>query len=312
MAGPRQELGKPLLIRPLPSASPLRLTSGQLTALALLVPAIAFVIGTIAYPLGLEVWLSLSNAQVGELGRFVGLANFQYLIRQGTYHDALLNTLLYTVISIGAKSVLGLALAYALARSFPGRRVVYALIFLPFVFPTVTGTMAWYYLFSNVHGAINYLLMSWGLSHNGINWLGSSGPLPMASLITVNVWHGVGLFLILLLAGLRSIGTDMLDAALVDGASGWQRFLHVTLPVLRPPLVLASVLSIMGTFGDFAIVHVLTNGGPANHTQTITHMAFLVALRDGDLGVSAAIAFSLMPVYLVVLAYILRTVVRPE
>ena len=135
--------------------------------------------------------------------------------------------------------------------------------------------------------------------------------LPMASLITVNVWHGVGLFVILLLAGLRSIPHAVLDAALVDGAREWQRFVYVTLPLLRPAFALGAVLSIMGTFGDFAIIHVLTNGGPAGHTQTITHMAFLVALRDGDLGVSSAIAFSLIPVYLVALAYMLRTVVRP-
>jgi multiple sugar transport system permease protein len=277
--------------------------------LLLLSPALFFVVVFIAFPLGLEMWFSVSNAQVGELGSFVGLSNFGYLVQQGTYHDALVNTSVYTVISIGVKATLGIALAFALARPFRGRRVVYALIFLPFIFPTVTGTMAWYYLFSNVHGAINYTLMALG-SREGIDWLGSFGPLPMASLITVNVWHGVGLFVILLLAGLRSIPTEVLDSALVDGARGWQRFVHVILPLLRPAFALAAVLSIMGTFGDFAIIHILTNGGPANHTQTVPHMAFLVALRDGDLGVSAAIAFSLLPVYLVALAYMLRTVVR--
>jgi multiple sugar transport system permease protein len=216
----------------------------------------------------------------------------------------------YTVVSIGAKAILGMALAFALARPFPGRRVVYALIFLPFVFPTVTGTMAWYFLFSNVYHGINYTLTAAGLGGVEIDWLGSFGPLPMASLITVNVWHGVGLFAVLLLSGLRAIPNEVLDAALVDGARSRQRFVHVILPMLKPALVMASVLSIMGTFGDFAIVHVLTNGGPANHTQTITHMAFQVALRDGDLGTGAAVAFSMLPVYLIVLAYMLRSVVR--
>jgi multiple sugar transport system permease protein len=278
--------------------------------LLLLSPALFFVVVFIAFPLGLETWFSVSNAQVGELGTFVGLANVGYLIRQGTYHEALVNTAVYNVVSIAAKAVLGMGLALALSRSFRGRRVVYALIFLPFIFPTITGTMAWYYLLSNVHGAINYVLMELGLSRDGIDWLGSFGPLPMASLITVNVWHGVGLFVVLLLAGLRSIPPEVLDSALVDGARSWQRFLHVILPLLKPAFALAAVLSIMGTFGDFAIIHILTNGGPANHTQTVPHMAFLVALRDGDLGVSSAIAFSLMPVYLIAVAYMLRTVVR--
>lgn len=310
MAGSRQAARKQLAVLGLPTAPPWRTPHNFWPVLLLLSPALFFVVVFVAFPLGLETWFSVSNAQVGELGSFVGLANFGYLIQQGTYHDALVNTSVYTVVSIAAKATLGMALAFALYRPFRGRRVVYALIFLPFIFPTITGTMAWYYLFSNVHGAINYALMAWGLSRDGIDWLGSFGPLPMASLITVNVWHGVGLFVILLLAGLRSIPSEVLDSALVDGARSWQRFVHVILPLLKPAFALAGVLSIMGTFGDFAIMHILTNGGPAGHTQTLTHLAFVVALRDGDLGVSAAIAFSLMPVYLIAVAYMLRTVVR--
>jgi multiple sugar transport system permease protein len=277
---------------------------------ALPAPALLIVAGTIVFPLALEVWYSLSDAQVGQLGHFVGLANYAYLVRQPTYHDAVLNTLVYTVTSIVIKAILGVAVALAVARHFPGRRLVYALLFLPFVFPMTMGTMAWYYLFSNVHGALNYILMQSKVVPNGIDWLGSFGPLPMASLITVNVWHETGLFAVLSLAGLRSIGSEIIDSARVDGATGSQRFLHIVLPLLQPALVLGAALSIMGSFGDFAIVHVLTNGGPANHTQTIPHMAFMVALRDGDVGVGGATAFSLLPAYLLMLAYLLRTAAR--
>ncbi len=277
---------------------------------ALPAPAFLIVAGAIVYPLALELWYSLSDAQVGELGRFVGLANYAYLLHQPTYHDALRNTFVYTVASITIKAILGMAVALAVARHFPGRRLVYALLFLPFVFPMTMGTMAWYYLFSNVHGALNYILMQSKLVPNGVDWLGSFGPLPMASLITVNVWHETGLFAVLLLAGLRSIGSEIIDSARVDGATSSQRFLHIVLPLLQPALVLGAALSIMGSFGDFAIVHVLTNGGPANHTQTIPHMAFMVALRDGNVGVGGAVAFTLMPVYFLMLAYLLRTAVR--
>jgi len=277
---------------------------------ALPAPALLIVAGAIAYPLGLGLWFSLSDAQVGQLGNFVGLANYAYLLRQPTYHGALLNTLVYTVASITIKAILGMAVALAITHRFPGRRLVYAVLFLPFVFPMIMGTMAWYYLFSNVHGALNYILMQSGLVPNGVDWLGSFGPLPMVSLITVNVWHETGLFAVLLLAGLRSIGSEIIDSARVDGATGSQRFLHIVLPLLQPALVLGAALSIMGSFGDFAIVHVLTNGGPANHTQTIPHMAFMVALRDGDVGVGGAVAFSLLPAYVLMLAYLLRTAVR--
>jgi len=277
---------------------------------ALPAPALLIVTGAIAYPLGLELWFSLSNAQVGQFGNFVGLANYAYLLHQPTYHQALLNTLIYTVATITIKAILGMAVALAIARHFPGRRLVYAFLFLPFVFPMTMGTMAWYYLLSNVHGGLNYILMQSKLVPDGVNWLGSSGPLPMASLITVNVWHETGLFAVLLLAGLRSIGSEMIDSARLDGATSTQLFLHVVLPLLRPALVLGAALALMGSFGDFAIVHVLTNGGPANHTQTIPHLAFMVALRDGDVGVSGAVAISLLPVYFLMLAYLLRTVRR--
>jgi len=277
---------------------------------ALPAPAFLIVAGAIVFPLALELWYSLSDAQVGQLGRFVGLANFAYLLRQPTYHDALINTLIYTVASITIKAILGIAVALAIAHRFPGRRLVYALLFLPFVFPMTMGMMAWYYLFSNVHGALNYILMQSKLVPNGVDWLGSFGPLPMASLITVNVWHETGLFAVLSLAGLRSIGSEIIDSARVDGATSSQRFFHIVLPLLQPALVLGAALSIMGSFGDFAIVHVLTNGGPANHTQTIPHMAFMIALRDGNVGVGGAVAFTLLPVYLLMLAYLLRTAVR--
>ena len=283
---------------------------GLIARAALPAPALLIVAATIAYPLALELWWSLSDAQVGRLGNFVGLANYAYLFRQPTYRDALLNTLVYTVASIAVKAILGLALAFAVARRFPGRRLVYALLFLPFVFPTTMGTMAWYYLFSSVHGALNYLLMQSTLAPNGVDWLGSFGPLPMLSLITVNVWHGTGLFTVLSLAGLRSIPAEVIDSAWVDGATGGQRLLRIVLPLLQPALVLGAALSVMGSFGDFAIVHVLTNGGPANHTQTIPHMAFMVALRDGDVGVGGAVAVTLLPAYVLMLAYLLRTAVR--
>src|SRR3989454_9636037 len=201
---------------------------------ALPAPALLIVAGAIAYLLGLELWYSLSDAQVGQPGHFVGLANYAHLLRQPTYHDALRNTLVYSVASITIKAVLGMAVALAVARRFPGRRLIYALLFLPFVFPTTVGTMAWYYLFSNVHGALNYILMGSGLVPNGVDWLGGFGPLPMASLITVNVWHGTGLFTVLLLAGLRSIPTEMVDSARVDGATASQRLLHIVLPRLQP------------------------------------------------------------------------------
>ncbi len=269
----------------------------------MLAPALAFVLGVIAYPLATALWFSLTSVQIGGAGHFVGLANYRFLFGLGTYGDAVRNTVVYTAGSTVLKALLGMLLAFALARPFPGRRLVYAALFLPFIFPADVGAVAWYYLFSNVHGGINYLIQ------RDVAWLGN-GPLAMASLVTVNVWHGTALFTVLSLAALRSVPRHVLDAAITDGARWYQRFLRILLPYLVPGLVLAALLSVLGTFGDFVFVHLITGGGPANSTSIVGTMAFQVALIDGDLGLASAISFSVIPVYLVGLAYLLRLVGR--
>jgi multiple sugar transport system permease protein len=267
------------------------------------------VLGIVAYPLALAAWYSLSNAQVGEAGRFIGLANYRYLLNQGTYHDAIRNTVAYTLAGTLLKAGVGLAVALALASPFRGRRLVSAALFLPFVFPTVVATIAWYYLFSSVHGGLNYLLLSLHLVRTSVPFLGT-GWSAMAGLVTVNVWHGSALFAVLVLAGLRMVPRDVLDAATTDGARIVRRFWHVVLPSLVPAFALGAMLSAAGTFGDFAIVHLLTGGGPANSTTILSTMAFQTALRDGDLGVACAVALSILPLYAAGLVYLLRLVRR--
>ena len=262
-------------------------------------------LGVIAYPLGLSVWLSLSNAAPGTDGSWVGLANYQFLAGLATYRQVVLNTFVFSLASTAIKGALGLAMAIALQRDFRGRGIVYAVCFLPFVFPPSIGTTAWYYLLSNVHGAFNYALLGAHLIAGPIAFTGS-GIGPMASVVTVNVWHGTALFGILCLAALRSIPPVIFDAAATDGATAWRRFLHIQLPLLRPALVLASLLSIVGNFGDFGIVFLLTGGGPIGKTDIISTSAFANALVVGDLGVGSTVALSAVPAYLVVLVVAFR------
>jgi multiple sugar transport system permease protein len=271
----------------------------------LLAPAIAFVFGIVLYPLGLAFWLSVTDAQVGETGSFIGLANFRYLLAQGTYHDAVRNTFVYTALGTALKAAIGIGAAMALASPFAGRRLVQAALFLPFVFPTVVGTIAWYYLFSSVHGGLNYVLLSWHLASQPVAFL-AAGSTAMAALVAVNVWHGTALFTVLVLAVVRSVAQDVLDAAATDGAGPVQRFVFVIVPSLVPALAVGVVLSVVGTFGDFSIVLLLTGGGPANSTTTLSTMAFQVALRDGALGVACAVALSTLPLYAVGVVYLLR------
>src|SRR5215469_4050644 len=278
-----------------------------LAAGAMLAPAAALSLGLVAYAIGLEAWFSVSDAGPGTNGDFVGLANFQFLAGLDSFWQAVENTAIYAGTSAALKLALGLAMALALARPFPGRRLVYAAVFLPFIFPVVLGTIAWFFLLSNVNGGLDWLLIRAHLMVQPFEW---KGRLPMVSVVTVNVWHGTALFGILLLAALRSIPRDLVDAAAVDGAGQLRRFVHVILPYLRPAALLGVVLSLLGNFGDYAIVELLTRGGPLGRSQVVSTYAFENALLSGAIGVGAATALVMVPVYMAALVAAYRLLGR--
>lgn len=275
----------------------------------LLSPALFFVLGVIAYPLGLAIWLSLTDATIGETGRFVGLTQYRFLFSDPAYRDALWHTFEYNGLALACKLVLGTLLALALLPRFRGRRLIYALLLLPLLFPIVMDSITWYFLFSDVHGGINSILLMLGLVREQYPFLGS-GVSAMLSLVAVNVWHGTPLFTMLALAALRSVSRDYLDSARLDGAGSLAVFRYVQLPALVPALTLAGLLSVLGTFGDYAIVHLMTAGGPGGETQIISSLAFTEALRGGDLAGGITTALSVVPVYLAGLLLVLRLLVR--
>jgi multiple sugar transport system permease protein len=275
----------------------------------LLGPAVFFVLGVIAYPLALAVWYSLTDATVGEPGSFIGLAQYSYLVRDPEYRAALWHTFAYDGLSVALKLLLGTALAFALLRPFRGRRALYTVLLLPLLFPVVMVSITWYFLLSDVHGVFNYILLLTGVVHQEYAFLGT-GTSALLSLVAINVWHGTPLFMVLALAGLQSVSQDLLDSARVDGAGPWSRFWHLQLPALVPGLALASLLSILGTFGDYAIVHLVTAGGPGGSTNIVSSLAFVEALRLGDLATGIAIGLSVVPAYLAALAVVVWILLR--
>ena len=284
---------------------PYRRRRQRALAVLFLAPAAILCMAPIAYALGLELWFSLSDAAPGTDGRFIGLANFQALAGLDGFWQMLQNTAVYTVSGTLLKLAFGLAMALALVRPFRGRRLVYAALFLPFIFPVVLGTIAWYFLFSNVHGALDWLLLQAHLETQPVDW---KGRFPLLSVVIVNVWHGSALFGVLLLAAMRSVPTDLLDAAAVDGAGRTRRFLHIVVPYLRPAAILGCLLSVLGNFGDFATVELLTRGGPLGRSQIVSTYAFENALLSGAIGFGAAVALVMIPVYVAALLIALRLV----
>jgi ABC-type sugar transport system permease subunit len=285
----------------LPSRRPSR--RNLLVAGAMLAPAAVLSLGLLAYAMGLEAWFSVSDAGPGTNGDFVGLANFQFLAGLDSFWQAVENTAIYAGTSTALKLALGLAMAVALARPFLGRRLVYAALFLPFIFPVVLGTIAWFFLLSNVNGGLNWLLIRAHLLPQPFEW---TGRLPMVSVVAVSVWHGTALFGVLFLAALRSIPRDVLDAAAVDGAGQLRRFVNIVIPYLRPAALIGIVLSLLGNFGDYSIVELLTRGGPLGRSQIVSTFAFENALLSGYIGLGAAVALVMVPVYVVALVVAYR------
>ncbi|HEX6348100.1 MAG TPA: sugar ABC transporter permease [Candidatus Dormibacteraeota bacterium] len=285
--------------------NPARLRGSRALALLLLAPAVLLCLLPITYALALELWFSVSSAAPGTDGGFVGLANFQFLAGLDSFWQMLFNSAAYLVSGTLLKLLFGLLMALALVRPFPGRRLLYAGLFLPFIFPVVLGTIAWYFLLTNVHGALDYLLQGAHLTQQPLDL---KSRLPLLSVVAVNVWHGSALFGVLLLAGMRSVPADQLDAAVVDGAAPVRRFLHIVVPYLRPAAVLGCLLSVLGNFGDFATVELLTRGGPLGRSQIVSTFAFENALLSGALGLGAAVALVMVPVYLVALAVAFRLI----
>jgi multiple sugar transport system permease protein len=295
--------------RPVPRLR--RLEDERWLALALLVPTAVLLGLFIAYPFFEGVILSLSSARVGIPGEFVGLKNFVKIWNDSIFRTAVWNTFWYTGVTTVFKLALGLWLAMLLNRHFKGKALIRAFILLPFIIPTVLSTFAWKWMFDPTFSVINWTLYQLGLIHGRINWLGDPN-LALISVIIVNVWRGVPFFAISLLAGLQTINPELQEAAAIDGARPWQRFWHVTWPLLLPVTMVVVLFSVIQTFADFQLVYVLTGGGPANATQLFATYAYQIGIGTGLLSQGATISLAVFPVLLLVVIVQLIYIRRVE
>ena len=268
-------------------------------ALMLLLPTVALLGLFIAYPFVKGVMLSVTDAKVGVPGHFVGLQNFKEIWNDSIFRVAVWNTCLYTLVATIFKLVLGLWLAVLLNRHFRGKAFTRAFILLPFIIPTVLSTFAWKWMFDPTFSVLNWMLFHVGIIKTRINWLGDPD-LAMISVIIVNVWRGVPFYAITLLAGLQTISPELHEAAAIDGARAWQRFRHVTWPLLLPVTLVVTLFSVIQTFADFQLVYVLTGGGPANATQLFATYAYQIGIGTGLLSQGATISLAVFPVLLLV------------
>jgi multiple sugar transport system permease protein len=188
----------------------------------------------------------------------------------------------------------GLGMALVVNQTFRGRNLVRAFLLLPFIVPTALSTVAWMWILDPTFSVVNWLLVHAKLLTSGYSFLGNA-TLAMGSLVVVNTWRGVPFYGITLLAGLQTIPADLYEAAAIDGATGVQRFLYVTLPVIKPVLIIVTMFSVIFTFGDFQLIYALTHGGPANATHVFSTWSFDIGMSAGQLGMGAAVALAILP-----------------
>ncbi len=269
---------------------------------AFMLPAAVLLIGLLAYPLGLGTWLGFTDAKIGRPGQWVGLENFSYLVGDSVTQLALFNTLFYTVVASILKFVLGLWLALLLNKNLPFKSFFRAVVLLPWIVPTALSAIAFWWLYDAQFSVFSWVLTRLGLIDRYIDFLGDPWNARLST-IAANVWRGVPFVAISLLAGLQTISPSYYEASAIDGATPWQQFRHVTLPLLTPIIAVVMTFSVLFTFTDFPLIYVLTRGGPLNATHLMATLSFQRAISGGALGEGAAIATAMVPFLLAAIMF---------
>ena len=270
----------------------------------LMLPLLIVMVAVIGWPLADTVRLSFTDARlVGTSGHFVGIDNYARMLASSNFRSTLTTTALFAVISVAAEMVLGVAAALLLNQNFHGRAIVRALMILPWALPTVVNATLWRLIYNPEYGALNAALTQLGLIDGYRSWLGEPAT-ALAAIIVADCWKNFPLVALIALAALQAVPRDMNAAALVDGAGPLARFRFVTLPYLAGPLMVALVLRTIEAFKVFDIIWVMTRGGPANSTRTLSIYVYQEAFsfqRAGS-GASLALIVTLL-VTLLALAY---------
>ncbi len=280
----------------------------------LVAPAILYVLLLVGLPFLLAVYYSVSAYTIYDPSwRFVGLENFRQIVANPTFRETLTNTFLFTFGSQALGLVLGKFGAFLLLKPFPGRRIVRALIILPWAVPIALATVAWEWMFDSLYSVINWTLIALGIitRADAPNWLGNPH-LAMLCVIVVNAWRFFPFAIVIFLAGITSIPQDVIDAATVDGAGFWRRNYQIVMPMILPIVAVGLIFGIVFTFTDLSIVFLLTNGGPVGATSVLGFSGFQVGIVSGDVSHGAAISLFMLPVLFFVVIFMLRFIRRRE
>lgn len=279
----------------------------------LLLPSLILILGISLQPIVSTLYLSLFELQrgVGAQATFTGLGNYVDLIRDPVFWITIGRTVYFTLISVGLELMLGLAVAQLIHSHPPGWRFLRTSLIIPWAVPTIVNGTMWRWIYNADYGALNGLLLQLGLIDRYIPFL--TRPLTAMNLVILaDIWHSVPFIALILQAALATLPTDLEEAAEVDGASTLQRFLLIRLPLLRPAILVALIIRTVEAFRVFDIIYVITNGGPAFGTTTISFLTYLETFSFGHVGRGSALSF-LISIFTIIMAFIyIRFLYRPE
>jgi multiple sugar transport system permease protein len=259
-----------------------------------MLPAAGFLVLFLAYPLGLGVWMSFTDARIGRTGIFIGLENYEWLSDDSIFWLSVFNTVLYTAVASIFKFAVGLYLAILLNEHMPFKAIIRAVVLIPFIVPTVLSALAFWWIFDAQFSIISWSLRHLGLITHNINFLGEPN-WARFSVIFANIWRGIPFVAITLLAGLQTVPPSLYEAATIDGATRWQMFRYITYPLLTPIIAVVMTFSVLFTFTDFQLIWAMTRGGPVNATHLMATLSYQRAILSGMLGEGAAISTAMIP-----------------
>jgi multiple sugar transport system permease protein len=259
--------------------------------------------GLVAYPALYSIYLSMLNKSQT---RFIGLGNFTFLLSRDVFWMVVTQSAIFALSAVFFKALIGLITAH-LINNLPvkGQRKWRGMLLVPWVIPLALSSLGWWWLFDPTHSAFNWLLELFGFEE--IPWL-SNPYWARFSVILVNVWYGAPFFLIMYLAALKSVPEQLYEAAAIDGANAWQKFRHITLPMMRNIIAITVLFSMIVTFANFDIVQIMTAGGPRNMTHVFATYAFMLGIRSGDIPLGASVSLFMFPILAIAAVFILRGV----
>lgn len=273
-----------------------------LSGYLLVLPALILLLGLVAYPFFFAISISFTDRVVGQAGHWVGLKNFRYLFNQPSFIKTVTNTIVLVVVADIAKLCIGLGLAVLLNQAIPGRGLMRAVVLLPWAMPGFIAFLVWKLLFTPIGGGLNLILTETGFYTGIVDWLGQKST-ALPAVIIATVWRGFPFWAISFLAALQGVPPELYEAAKIDGATAWQRFRHITLPSIRPVILIVTLMSSIWTANSFENVWIMTQGGPSDATMVFPVLAYF-GMQTQRLGEAAAVSVAMIPALLILVFFV--------